>query len=261
MIVHIKITMINLLLILVSNTTLLGCVSNLPSDIAAPVLSTSPPTIWQIESYEIGDNISTFTEQEINSLVGEKVVISNNLVVLFGDSCKTPNNDSEVKKMNMYLYEFYGQRSPLSRKKDNIEVINLNCNEAPKYNSDESPNFSWVVMLLDDNTAILPYNGVFFYLSKVKQNVYQFDGHGNKKKELVLEGTEEYFKLDYNFLKEEDKLVLKDQNGNILFSTEMQSTEGFESTTLKLEKGITSLTIEIKASEASSKWEIKYSSW
>lgn len=84
----------------------------------------------------------------------------------------------------------------------------------------------------------------------------EFVGMDSQIKEMVLSGYETELNIKYDFLKEPDKLIIKDGRGELIYSTkEMKSTDGWIKKELNL-KGVTKLVFEIVSSQPISKWKI-----
>ncbi len=119
-----------------------------------------------------------------------------------------------------------------------------------------------------DDTLINICGGYTYFLLKVKEEpkereltFKEFNGTGNFKQKIDLNSCNAVVKIDYNFYQVADRIILEGADGNILFSTEMESTTGIKSITtdIKLtarEQCYFYLKVESSQKEKS-KWELK----
>jgi hypothetical protein len=72
-------------------------------------------------------------------------------------------------------------------------------------------------------------------------------------KEIFLSGYETELNLSYDFFKNADQLLIEDNNGKEIFSTEMTATRGVREIPLR---GKTKLVLKVTSSQEESRWRI-----
>ena len=81
-----------------------------------------------------------------------------------------------------------------------------------------------------------------------------YSGTGNQTKEILLSGYETELKVNYEFNKQTDQLIIEDRSGKQLITATTAATNGKEEITLR---GVTKLTLKIKTNSPDAKWSFK----
>lgn len=111
------------------------------------------------------------------------------------------------------------------------------------------------VFFLKQDTLINICGGYTFYLLKQTSlaKSKNFSGIGSNSKELSVLENSNSMELSYDFYQEADELIVKDQNGNLLFKTGTVTTHKKQTVKLSL-KDVSKLVFTIKSEKANSKW-------
>lgn len=123
---------------------------------------------WRIVKYEAGQ-VSAISDEEAERYIGRSVLLTRELVVIDGDSCKSPVFDLEVVRAQDYLYNSYRfARGLPGFESDRLEVLNILCFVEPAYRSQNSMNFDHDIIIMNKELIVSNLRGVFFYLEKPK---------------------------------------------------------------------------------------------
>ncbi len=121
---------------------------------------------WRIVKYEAGQ-VSAISDEEAEGYIGKRIFLSKELVVIDGDSCKSPVFDLEVVRAQDYLHNSYRFAQGLPGfESDRLEVANILCFIEPSYSSQNSMNFNYDIIILNKELIVSNLRGVFFYLEK-----------------------------------------------------------------------------------------------
>jgi len=119
---------------------------------------------------------------------------------------------------------------------------------------------------LKGDTLINVCGGYTLFLLKVKSkerelSFKEFNGTGDFKQKIDLNSCNTGIKIEYNFYNVADKIILEDANGNTLFSTGEETTNGMKTITtdVKLtDKEQCYFYLKVESSQKEkSKWELK----
>jgi len=109
--------------------------------------------IKEVKTKYIGGELS---ENEVEELVGDTLVIKNNSASILGESCKEVNQTIKQVDIKKYLYVRYRSNisaSDLDITENKIEVLKLSCKE-----KDPSSNyFDFAFLVLNKNKLILEW--------------------------------------------------------------------------------------------------------
>lgn len=225
---------------------------------------------WVVKKYKWGGNGAAFDDKQASAYIGEKIVINNDSLFIFDDKCSSPSYSIKEENTFDYLYKYLNEEdtSLIPTDKKEITVIEAGCKTTPIYNNPDSLNFSSDFIMINDQEMMVPINGAYFYLEKVKSNktkelsFKELNGTGDFKKRIDLNSCNTTIKIDYNFYSVPDKLILEDSRGNVFYSTEMESTDQtktIKTDASKLKKtGECYFYLRVESSEKNeSKWSLK----
>lgn len=130
--------------------------------ISAPNNTTPPISgVWKVEKYKTS-NRTSLSENDIEKILGKKIFFYKNLVVV--EDGFSLESSYKVKKVNTSDYLFYHYKiSPdfLNINNENIQIISLSAKE----------QFYYEIIKANNNEIIFNTDGVFFYLSKLSNEV------------------------------------------------------------------------------------------
>lgn len=116
---------------------------------------------WEIYDYILAD-ISTWGDEDAESQIGKDIMISKTFIKTFDGNGKTTNYNFSQQKTVEYF--FNGFRTNLKKgyvDQDSFLLLEI------KYDMEESHGLRFHIIILNDYTVIIPWNGVFFRLRKL----------------------------------------------------------------------------------------------
>jgi hypothetical protein len=221
---------------------------------------------WKVEK-ELSKQYTKFGTNDVGKIKESILHIEKNKIyfenINFVDTCfftKSKIRVSELfdKKNDEYYWFEEGDKLLLPLKYTGpLPTIYTKKQLKEIYLIDLGCGYDLSILYLKQDTLILNYlGGVTFFLTKLSNEVKEYKGNGNSTKELLLTGKETSIKLDYEFYKEPDQLILEDQNGKQLFKTEVTTTNGVKTTSVRLNK-VTKIVFKVKSKLPNSVWRFK----
>lgn len=120
---------------------------------------------WRIYKYVVGESPSGLSEKEIKGFLGKNIILEKEKVIFINDVCKRPVYKFSIEGNDYFVNNRINKKS-LGIKKSSVYIVSLECGTQPKYNSSNSPNFSYEFIVVSGSTLIVNIMGDFFYLKK-----------------------------------------------------------------------------------------------
>lgn len=111
---------------------------------------------------------------------------------------------------------------------------------------------------LKGDTLINICGGYTFFLVRELNSSQIFSGSGNALKSFNIPNESKELNIEYDFYSAEDQVVIKDAEGNVLFNSNMKTTNGSAIKKISIDT-LKKIFIEVKASSDTSKWKVKLS--
>lgn len=122
---------------------------------------------WKITQFKAG-SISEITEEDAQKYVGQIITLRPELAVINNDTCSQPYFKASFQGSDKYFYENNRiDKAVLKINQDSIQVMEIGCNTHPKYSNENSPNFLYDFIVIDNNLMIVSFKGFYFYLERV----------------------------------------------------------------------------------------------
>jgi hypothetical protein len=122
---------------------------------------------WKITKFTAG-SISEITEEDAQKYVGQIITLKAGLAVINSDTCNQPYFKTSIQSSDKYFYENNRvDKATLKIKQDSIQVVEIGCKNRPKYSNENSPNFLYDFIVIDNNLMIVSFKGFYFYLERV----------------------------------------------------------------------------------------------
>lgn len=221
---------------------------------------------WTVKKYKWGNAISAFDDEQASKYINKQVLIMNHKAIIFGDECSTPSFSIRTEDKSDLLYKEYRESDFSIISADTVTVIDVKCTSTPIYRNPDSLNFSTTMFIINEQEMIIPINGAYLYLEKEKLkerelSFKEFNGTGSFKQRVDLNSCNTGIKIEYNFYNIADRIILEDANGNVFFSTEMETTSGMKTVTTDAKlatKDQCYFYLRVESSQKErSKWELK----
>jgi hypothetical protein len=122
---------------------------------------------WKITGFTAGA-ISEITEEDAQKYVGQTITLKPGLAVINSDTCNQPYFKTSIQNSDRYFYENNRiDKATLKIKQDSIQVMEIGCKSSPKYSNENSSNFLYDFIVIDNNSLIVSFKGFYFYLERV----------------------------------------------------------------------------------------------
>ncbi len=121
---------------------------------------------WKITRFTAG-SISEITEDDAQKYVGQRITLKPNLAVINGDTCNQPYFKTSIQSSDKYFYENNRiDKATLKIKQDSIQITEMGCKGNPKYSNENSSNFLYDFIVVENNLMIVSFKGFYFYLER-----------------------------------------------------------------------------------------------
>ncbi|MDE3211937.1 MAG: hypothetical protein KGM98_01785, partial [Bacteroidota bacterium] len=115
-----------------------------------------------------GGFISAITDQDAKKYIGLIITLKPGLVAINRDTCMHPYFKISVQNSNDFFYANDRiDKSILKINRDSINAVEIGCKDHPKYSSENSPNFLYNLIVINNNLMIINIKGIYFYLKRV----------------------------------------------------------------------------------------------
>lgn len=122
---------------------------------------------WKIIKFTAG-SISEITEEDARKYIGQIIILKPGLAVVSSDTCNQPYFKTSIQSSDKYFYENNRiDKATLKIKQDSIQVMKIGCKSPPKYSNENSSNFLYDFIVIDNNLMIVSFKGFYFYLERV----------------------------------------------------------------------------------------------
>jgi hypothetical protein len=121
---------------------------------------------WKITKFTAG-TISEITEKDAQKYVGQIVTLKPGFVIINSDTCNQPYFKTSIQNSDKYFYDNNRvDKATLKIKQDSIKLMEVGCKVPPKYSNENSSNFLYDFIVIDNNIMIVSFKGFYFYLER-----------------------------------------------------------------------------------------------
>jgi len=122
--------------------------------------------VWKITRFTAG-SISEITDDDAQKYVGQTITLRPDIAIINNDTCSQPYFKMSTQNSDKYFYTNNRiDKAALKIKQDSIQVIEMSCKGNPKYSNENSPNFLYDFIVVENNLMIVSFKGIYFYLER-----------------------------------------------------------------------------------------------